>query len=138
MRKGGWADLRVVSLGLPPCACCHQDSTHERDAHETGTVSPEAVGTSTGRCGNTAHGFTGTVREEESNGDGDVPEAGLAKVVFAVNAGCPIPTRRLVDAFILLVCFQHERPSRQLCYTGTQVRTERAIYKWRQPKACRG
>lgn len=56
---------------------------------------------SSGSCGNTAHGIAGTVREESNNRD--APEAGLAKVVFAVNAGCAIPTRRLSDTISILI-----------------------------------
>eukprot|EP00752_Nemacystus_decipiens_P010670 g9501.t1 len=62
------------------------------------TTSRRRTVNSTGRCTKTAYGIAGTVREETTgNGDGDVPVAGLAKVVFAVNAGCPIPTRRFGD-----------------------------------------
>lgn len=117
LQKNGWADLRAVSLLLPPCACCRQDSEVGREEHQTGTASAARAGASTARCGNTAHGIAGTVRDEESSGDGDgdgdVPEAGFAKVVFAVNAGCPIPTRRLVLAGLLICVARMTHPSRQ-------------------------
>eukprot|EP00903_Cladosiphon_okamuranus_P010725 g10137.t1 len=105
LRKKEWADFRAVSLVLPPCACCRQDLAEGegegREEHQSGPASPGHADAGARRCGNTAYGIAGTVREDERNGDGDgdgdVPEAGLAKVVFAVNAGCPIPTRRFGD-----------------------------------------
>lgn len=129
LRKNGWTDLRAVSLGLPPCACCPQDSGVQREGHEPGTASSEHVGTSadTSMCSNRAQGIAGTVREEESNGDGDEdsPEAGTAKFVFAVNAGCPIPTRRLVGAF--RSCAMYKRDA---SFTSTMYGRS-GEYQWR-------
>ncbi|CAN0061039.1 unnamed protein product [Ectocarpus fasciculatus] len=103
VRKSGWTDVRSTLLHLPPCACCRRDSSHGQPLHESPRVPPELVGNK-GCCGKIAHGIVATVREERNynrNGDpGDKPvelPAASTTIVFAVNAGCAIPTRRLSD-----------------------------------------
>lgn len=101
LRKNGWAGLRPLAIDLPPCACCHQESSPGQQSHETlGTSRPSAQ---SNRCGSTAHGIAGTVEGEDSghskrNGDdgSEVEAAAVTKVVFAVNAGSALPTRRSV------------------------------------------
>ncbi|CAN0075163.1 unnamed protein product [Scytosiphon promiscuus] len=103
LRNDGWTALRPISLDLPPCACCHQDSNRGHQSQETRRTSRASV-VEGHRCGSIAHGIAGRVEEDANghhrrNGD-DGPEAetvALTKLVFAVNAGCALPTRRFSD-----------------------------------------
>ncbi|CAM9800090.1 unnamed protein product [Ectocarpus sp. 12 AP-2014] len=103
MRKSGWTGVRSTMLHLPPCVCCHRDSSHGHPLQDSPRVPPEPGGSSR-CCGKIAHGLVATVREERSyNRDGDIGDVPLelpavsTTIVFAVNAGRPIPTRRFSD-----------------------------------------
>ncbi|CAN0221409.1 unnamed protein product [Ectocarpus sp. 6 AP-2014] len=103
VRKSGWTDVRSTLLHLPPCVCCHRDSSHGQPLQDSPRVPPEPGG-SNRCCGRIAHGLVATVREERNcnrDGDlGDVPvelPAASTTIVFAVNAGRTIPTRRFSD-----------------------------------------
>lgn len=79
-RKNGWSDLRRVVLDLPCFDSCGVQHSGDIPTRECGH----------GRC--KAHGIMARVQQEEGERAGD-PSTTL---VFAVNAGCPLPTRRLV------------------------------------------
>ncbi|CBN79849.1 expressed unknown protein [Ectocarpus siliculosus] len=103
VRKSGWTDVRSTLLHLPPCVCCRRDSSHGQPLQDSPRVPPEPGGNNR-CCGKIAHGLVATVGEERNcnrDGDlGDVPvelPAASTTIVFAVNAGRTIPTRRFSD-----------------------------------------
>eukprot|EP00904_Undaria_pinnatifida_P003176 jgi/Undpi1/1285/HiC_scaffold_11.g04677.m1 len=97
--KDEWSNLRPVTLELPPCRCDDErpsSSCQQRrdDGNKTCRRSRENH-----HCNcNTAHGIAATLMEEDGSSPSaaDSSTAMVAVVVFAVNAGCPLPTRRQV------------------------------------------
>lgn len=86
IKKVGWSDLRPVLLHLPP------DDYGARGEEVTADVAgPLALSTEVhARC-NTANAIEVAVLEEDKS---DRVGYTAKKIVFAVNAGCPLPTGR--------------------------------------------
>ncbi|CAM9431347.1 unnamed protein product, partial [Laminaria digitata] len=103
--KDSWTNLRPVLLDLPPCRSDHDideppSSCQQRRNNDDGN---DGSWTSRERnqcgCCNTAHGIAATVVEDVEDGcsrSAATPTTSTV-VVFAVNAGCPLPTRRFCD-----------------------------------------
>lgn len=99
--KESWSNLRSVLLELPPCRKRGNDkdetpSSCQQRRNDDGTRTSREHD----RCScNTAHGIAATIVEDVEDGISPSTAASIttAVVVFAVNAGCPLPTPRRVQ-----------------------------------------